>query len=39
VERDDGKDVLIKARHGAANFDLTIVSNSVEHVRINPDRE
>ncbi len=39
VERDDGEDVLIKARHGAANFDLKIVSNTVEHVRINPDRE
>ena len=39
VERDDGEDVLIKARHGAANFDLAVVSNTVEHVRINPDRE
>lgn len=39
VERDDGEDVLIKARHGAADFDLVIVSNTVEHVRINPDRE
>jgi hypothetical protein len=39
VERDDGEDVLIKKRHGTANFDLAIVSNSVEHVRINPDRE
>ena len=24
VERDDGEDVLIRARHGAAHFDLTI---------------
>ncbi len=39
VERDDGEDVLIKARHGAAHFDLTIESNTVEHVRINRDRE
>lgn len=39
VERDDGEDVLIKARHGAAHFDVVIVSNTVEHVRINPDRE
>ena len=39
VERDDGEDVLIKKRHGAANFDLTVVSNSVKHVRINVDQE
>jgi hypothetical protein len=39
VERDDGEDVLIKKRHGAANFGLKIVSNSVKHVRINPQRE
>lgn len=39
VERDDGEDVLIKAKRGAANFDIEIVSNTVEHVRINPDKE
>jgi len=39
VERDDGEDVLIKKRHGAADFDLEIVSNTVKGVRINPDRE
>jgi hypothetical protein len=39
VERDDGEDVLIKKRHGAANFDLGVVFNSVKHVRINPDPE
>ena len=39
VERDDGEDVLIKKRHGAANFDIEIVSNTVKGVRINPDRE
>jgi hypothetical protein len=39
VERDDGEDVLIKKRHGAANFDLQIIFNSVKHVRINKDRE
>lgn len=39
IERDDGEDVLIKKRHGAASFDLKIVSNSVKHVRINVDRE
>jgi hypothetical protein len=39
VERDDGEDVLVKKRHGAADFDLEIVSNSVKGVRINRDRE
>lgn len=39
VERDDGEDVLIKKKYGAANFDLTVVSNNVENVRINPDPE
>ena len=39
VERDDGEDVLIKKRHGTANFDLIVVFNSVKHVRINPDPE
>jgi len=39
VERDDGEDVLIKKRHGAANFDVEIVSNTVKGVRINRDRE
>jgi hypothetical protein len=39
VERDDGEDVLLKKRHGAADFDVEIVSNTVKDVRINPDRE
>ena len=39
VERDDGEDVLVKKRHGAANFAITVVSNTVKHVRINLDRE
>jgi len=39
VERDDGEDVLIQKRRGAANFDLEILSNDVRGVRINPDRE
>lgn len=39
VERDDGEDVLVKKHHGAANFGLTIDSNTVKGVRINPDRE
>lgn len=39
VERDDGEDVLIKKRRGASNFDVVIVSNTVDGVRINPDKE
>ena len=39
VERDDGEDVLIKKKWGAADFDLRVISNSVKNVRINPDRE
>jgi hypothetical protein len=39
VERDDGEDVLIKKRRGAADFDLEIVSNTVKGVRIDPERE
>lgn len=39
VERDDGEDVLIKKRGKTPNFDLEIVSNTVEGVRINPEHE
>lgn len=39
VERDDGEDVLIKRRRGERRFNVTIVSNSVRGVRINPDQE
>lgn len=39
VERDDGEDVLIKKRHGTADFDLEVVSNTVKGVRIHPERE
>jgi hypothetical protein len=39
VERDDGEDVLIKRRRGTANFEVTILSNTVKGVRINPDKE
>jgi hypothetical protein len=39
VERDDGEDVLIKKRHGQPNFDVVVISNSVKHVRIHPERE
>ncbi len=39
IERDDGEDVLIKKKHGAANFDLEITSNTVKGVRIHPEHE
>ncbi len=39
VERDDGEDVLVKKRHGAANFGIEVVSNTVKGVRINRDKE
>lgn len=39
VERDDGEDVLVKKRMGAAKFDVEIVSITVKDVRINPDKE
>jgi hypothetical protein len=39
VERDDGEDVLVKKRFGAADFGIEVVSNTVKGVRINPDRE
>jgi len=39
IEVDDGEDVLVKKRFGAANFSLELVSNSVKSVRINLDRE
>jgi hypothetical protein len=39
LERDDGEDVLIKKKWGAADFEIEIVEVSVDGVRINPDRE
>jgi hypothetical protein len=39
VERDDGEDVLIKKRRGHANFEVEVISNSVDGVHINRDRE
>jgi hypothetical protein len=39
VERDDGEDVLIKRRHRTPDFDLVLVSNSVEGVRMRLQHE
>ena len=38
-EVDDGEDVLVKRRSGIPDFDLSLVSNSVEGVRVRFDRE
>ena len=39
VETDDGEDVLVKKRRGERDFVVTIVENSVQGVRINPETE
>lgn len=39
VEVDDGEDVLVKKRHGAENFGLRLISNTVKAVRIDIERE
>jgi hypothetical protein len=39
AEVDDGEDVLLKKRHGAANFGLKVIENTVKHVRMNLDHE
>ena len=39
VEVDDGEDVLIKKRLGTEDFGLRLLSNTVESVLINLDRE
>ncbi len=38
-ETDDGEDVLVKKRSGAANFHIDLIENTVKSVRINIDRE
>ena len=39
VETDDGEDVLVKRRSGRPNFEIALVRNTVQSVRINFDRE
>ena len=39
VEVDDGEDVLVKKKRGEHDFMLTIVENTVQGVRLNPDEE
>jgi hypothetical protein len=39
VDRDDGEEVRIRARRGAADFDLTLLGNTVEGLKVKTDRE
>lgn len=39
VERDDGEDVLVKRRDGGALFEVAVLRNTVEGVRIDFDPE
>ena len=39
IEVDDGEDVLVKRRWGRPRFNVSLVSNSVEGVRLNLDQE
>jgi hypothetical protein len=39
IERDDGEDVLVKRREGAALFQVSLVRNTVEGVRVEFDAE
>jgi hypothetical protein len=39
VEKDDGEDVLVKARGDAPRFALALISNNVKSVRIRLDKE
>lgn len=38
-EIDDGEDVLVKARHGTRDFELVLVRNTAEGLKIDLDRE
>ncbi len=39
IERDDGEDVLVKKRHKAPRFALSLVSSNVKAVRIHIQKE
>ena len=39
VETDDGEDVLVKARGSTPDFDLIVVRNTAEGLRVSLDRE
>lgn len=38
IEIDDGEDVLVKLKHGQANFSPELVSSGVKSVRIHLER-
>jgi hypothetical protein len=39
VSEGTGENVLLRKRHGAADFEVVVVSSTVKDIRINPDRE
>jgi hypothetical protein len=39
IERDDGEDVLVKRRAGTSLFEVALVSNTVQGVRVDFDPE
>lgn len=39
IETDDGEDVLVKVRGKTPHFDLVVVRNTADGLRIRPDRE
>ena len=39
TEVDDGEDVLVKRRSGQPDLEITVVSNTVEGLRVSIDRE
>ena len=39
VEVDDGEDVLIKAKRGTADFDVVVVRNTVDGLKLDLERE
>ena len=39
VETDDGEDVLVKKRGGTPDFEIIVVRNTAEGLRISLDRE
>ena len=39
IEKDDGEDVLVKARGDTTRFSIVLISNNVKSVRIRLDKE
>ena len=39
VEVDDGEDVLVKAKGGTPDFEIVVIRNTIEGIRLKLDRE